>query len=161
MSRPLAGLGTDDESDLQFLKERGLSAIVSLTPNPLSPTTLDRYGFAHLHLPLEDFSAPTMEQIAEFVTWVREHLEGDGRVAVHCLMGQGRTGTMLACYLVSEGRFPEEAIREARAKLPSAIETRAQEQAVHDWWEVLQQGAQLQGTSVRWVTRPPLPFGCP
>ena len=141
MARPLVGLGTDEEDDLDFLKAEGITAVVSLTERPLSADALDRHGFARLHVPIEDFQPPTMEQVAEFVAWVDERLTEGSGVAVHCLMGQGRTGTMLACYLVSQGTPPDDAIREVRDQLPAAIETNSQERAVHEWWGVLKQGA--------------------
>ena len=55
-------------------------------------------------------------------------------VGVHCAMGRGRTGTMLACYLVArEDYSPDKAIDETRRRRPGSIETRRQEQAVRDF----------------------------
>lgn len=52
-------------------------------------------------------------------------------VAVHCMLGHGRTGTMLACYLVKARALSgAAAIREIRRLRPGSIETREQEQAV-------------------------------
>lgn len=49
-------------------------------------------------------------------------------------MGRGRTGTMLACYLVAkEGYSAVDAITETRKRRPHSIETRTQEKAVHDF----------------------------
>ena len=59
---------------------------------------------------------------------------GGGHVAIHCAMGCGRTGTMLACYLMhEEGLSAEEAIAETRARRKGSIENRKQEQAVIDY----------------------------
>ena len=58
----------------------------------------------------------------------------EGAVGVHCAMGCGRTGTILACYLVaSEGYSADDAIIEARKRRKGSIETRRQEQAVRDY----------------------------
>jgi atypical dual specificity phosphatase len=51
-------------------------------------------------------------------------------VVVHCAAGQGRTCTLLSCYLVALGRSAEEAIREVRRIRPRSIETDEQEQSV-------------------------------
>lgn len=49
-------------------------------------------------------------------------------------MGIGRTGTMLASYLVAvESYTAEDTIAETRKRRNGAIETREQEQAVHDF----------------------------
>lgn len=138
MSKPLVGMGAGQEDDLDFLRRQGITAVVSVTRRPLPAAALREHGISLLHLPIPDFSPPTGEQVARFVAWVDEQLRRGGRVAVHCLAGQGRTGTLLACYLVSRGASATEAVRQVRAKDPAAIETTAQEQAVHDWAEVVQ-----------------------
>lgn len=52
-------------------------------------------------------------------------------VAVHCMLGHGRTGTLLACYLCKEQHLAGgDAIREIRRLRPGSIETAEQEQAV-------------------------------
>ena len=58
----------------------------------------------------------------------------EGAVGVHCAMGCGRTGTILACYLVArEGYSADDAIIETRKRRRGSIETRRQEQAVRDY----------------------------
>lgn len=59
-------------------------------------------------------------------------------VGVHCAKGRGRTGTMLASYLVArEGYSGDEAIKETRRRRNGSIETRGQEQAVRDFADYL------------------------
>ena len=45
-------------------------------------------------------------------------------------MGQGRTGTVLAAYLIREGKSPTEALAMVRAACPGAVECRLQEQSL-------------------------------
>src|SRR5213594_3320997 len=61
-------------------------------------------GFAFLCLPIPDGHAPTMEQAPEFVRFVNEQRKIQRPVAVHCEAGLGRTGTMLAVYLIAQGQ---------------------------------------------------------
>ena len=55
-------------------------------------------------------------------------------------MGRGRTGTMLACYLVAkEGYSAEAAIAETRRRRRGSLETRRQEKAVHRFEQSLKE----------------------
>uniref|UniRef100_A0A673JWF2 Dual specificity protein phosphatase 23 n=1 Tax=Sinocyclocheilus rhinocerous TaxID=307959 RepID=A0A673JWF2_9TELE len=57
-------------------------------------------------------------------------------VAVHCLHGFGRTGTMLACYLVKSRKITGiDAINEIRSIRRGSIETREQEQMVVQFYQ--------------------------
>lgn len=58
----------------------------------------------------------------------------NGDVAVACMGGVGRTGTVAACALVRAGRSPEEAIARVRdVRHPEAVETAEQERFVRDY----------------------------
>lgn len=57
-------------------------------------------------------------------------------VAVHCMHGHGRTGTMLACYLVKSRKMSGgDAIAEIRRIRPGSIETHEQEKAVVQFFQ--------------------------
>jgi atypical dual specificity phosphatase len=51
-------------------------------------------------------------------------------VAVHCAAGLGRTGVIVACYLITLGRTADEAIDEIRNLRPGSIETAEQVEAI-------------------------------
>ncbi|MFH0911211.1 MAG: dual specificity protein phosphatase family protein [Planctomycetota bacterium] len=124
------GSNTDLTKDLDFLASQKIGAVVSLTPRRLDEGALKARGFRWLHLPIEDFSSPSMEQIETFVQFVDERLAENRAVVVHCGVGYGRTGTMLACYLVHDGLDAEEAIWQIRLFRPRSIETAGQEATV-------------------------------
>ncbi|KAJ4939335.1 hypothetical protein JOQ06_028784 [Pogonophryne albipinna] len=69
--------------------------------------------------------------IDRFLSIVEEaNAKGEG-VAVHCMHGHGRTGTMLACYLVKTRKMSGiDAINEIRRLRSGSIETNEQEKAV-------------------------------
>lgn len=130
----LAGLARPRHGDIAALPSHGVVALVSLTEAPLDRDAVARQGLEYLHLPVRDFGAPSMETVETFVKFVRRiHAERGGAAAVHCGSGMGRTGTMLACFLVSEGRCAEEAVAEVRRLRPGSIETDGQERAVSGW----------------------------
>ena len=124
------GNGGDLADDLRRLARRRIRAVVSLTENPLDRGLLDRFGFRSLHVPVLDFTAPALEQVERFLHFVDASLKEDLPVLVHCGAGLGRTGTMLACYLVHAGMAPGEAIETVRRARPGSIETREQEECV-------------------------------
>lgn len=92
--------------DLDFLLEKGITAVVSLNEVPPDSSILKSKGLSHLILPVQDHYGPTIEQILEMVTFI----DSQNSTLIHCNAGQGRTGTLLAAYLISKGMPCEEAI---------------------------------------------------
>jgi len=132
----------DLTADLDEARRCGISAVVSLTERGLPPPYLAQAGLAYLHEPVEDFHPPGMDQVARVVKFIEAQAGGGGgAVLVHCAAGIGRTGTMLAAFLVARGMEPAEAIDRVRDLRPGSIETREQEQAVYDWKACMEGGA--------------------
>lgn len=128
----IAGMAKPASSvyDFEFLKEKGFGAIVSLTEFPLSEVLIEEFGFSVKHIPVRDFEAPTLEQIEDFVAFAEKVRSEGKKLVVHCDAGIGRTGTILACYLVSKGYRAADAIEEVRTKRPGSLETIEQEEVV-------------------------------
>ncbi|MFB0559792.1 MAG: dual specificity protein phosphatase 23 [Candidatus Lokiarchaeia archaeon] len=123
----LAGASRPNRSgDLQRLADEGVRVLVTAMMNPLDTETVPSSGLEYHHIPVRDFGTPTLEQLQEFVDIVNENRAKGQPVAVHCLMGCGRTGTFLAAYLINQGMSFEKAVQEVRQKRPCSIETRGQ-----------------------------------
>lgn len=119
------------EASLSALAGQGVTLLVNLHERPHAPERLAPHGLTSVHVPLRDFSTPTPEQLERTVQLIEDALSQEQRVAVHCGGGLGRTGTVLACYLVSRGETADAAIVRVRRLRPGAIETQGQVQAIH------------------------------
>ncbi|MGR3309792.1 MAG: dual specificity protein phosphatase 23 [Candidatus Brocadiales bacterium] len=126
MARPASTV-----NDFENLRDDGIDAIVSLTEDQLNQPLIEEFGFEYLHIPIEDLSVPTMDQIEDFVEFACRMRKEEKSIVVHCGAGIGRTGTILACYLVSKGYSAEESITEVRRKRPGSIETDEQLEIVY------------------------------
>jgi len=113
------------------LHQRRIGLLINLHERPDPPALLAELQAETVHLPVQNSDAPTQEQLDRGVAAISDALSRGVRVAVHCGAGLGRSGTLLAAYLVSRGSAPLEAIDKVRTARPGSIETREQEDAVH------------------------------
>lgn len=132
----LAGAqGPTNRRDLMYLKLHDIRAIVRMEEQTISGENVE---LVDLYEPVTDFRPPLPAQIDRMVEFIAEQIETWERpVVVTCMAGIGRTGTVLACYLVHEGYAPDKAIELVRELRPRSIQTREQEGAVHEYAELL------------------------
>lgn len=129
----VAALARPDEADLGWLRANGVQVLISLTEHPLPRHWVNNAGLMTVHIPVTDFTAPTERQLRLAVDTIDRAKQSGMGVAIHCAGGKGRTGTVLAAYLVTLGMTASEAIRKVRELRPGSVETFEQEQAVAEW----------------------------
>ena len=125
----LAGSARPETTDeMRALNAQGIRAIVSLTGTPLIPSVVNDLGFAYLHSHIS--GTPPVLQLHDIIQFIEENSAKSKPVLVHCGEGKGRTGTVLAAYLVYHGMSADVAIERVREKRPGSIESLDQENAV-------------------------------
>ncbi len=127
----------ESNEELKTLDARNVGLIISLTEQPLPNKFFNGTKLQKLHLPIEDFKAPTIQQVQEMVHHIKEQIATGKKVIIHCRGGIGRTGTMLACWLVAEGMNAKNAIDTIRQLRRGSIETKEQEKLVHAYFDSL------------------------
>lgn len=127
--RKLAGSARPvTKEELEALRAEGIRAIVSLTGTPLNPETINelRFDFLHSHIS----GMPNAEQLLKIIQFIEKENSNSKPVLIHCGEGKGRTGTVLAAYLIHQGVDADEAIRLVREKRPGSIQTPDQEESL-------------------------------
>ena len=134
---PLPGKTGSLKDDINYLKNEGITLLVSLTEKIPGFSLLKTAKIDSLHLHIKDFHAPTIKQLIYFSHKVDEVILKGGRVGVHCHAGKGRTGTFLAAYMVFKGSNGDDAIKKIRKLRPDSIETKEQENVIKAYYRYL------------------------
>jgi protein-tyrosine phosphatase len=132
----------DLDHDFALLREVGVERLILLVEDEelrrwSDPAIVGRgsaAGVTVLRHPLPDGAAPgSNDEMDAILAEIRE-ARGTGNVAVACMGGVGRTGTVAACALVAGGMTPEQAIATVReVRHPTAVESSEQEQFVRSF----------------------------
>ena len=118
---------------LHFIKE-GVDTIVTLTEEPHPANSHLARRFDWVHFPINDFGVPDMDDTYRLILRMADMVKAGHKPLVHCLAGIGRTGTILACYLVyTTGQPAGGIIPWLRQIEPGYIQTRDQERFVEEF----------------------------
>lgn len=112
-------VGTNQCCQMHFddkLKKEGISADISLEEERIdAPFGVDFYVW----IPIKNHAAPKEEQLDFGVATLEKLVSLRKKIYVHCQNGHGRAPTLVAAYLVKQGRTPEKAINFIKSKRPT------------------------------------------
>ena len=126
----LAGSGIPTSIDeVQWVIKQGVKSIVTVREEPLDDEWIK--DVKYLHVMSNDMGVPEFNDLLAAVDFIHSRLTHDEPVLVHCLAGLGRTGTILASYLVKyQNMSADEAIQKVREERPGSIQSFPQEEII-------------------------------
>ena len=117
----LYGMPAPKKEDLEDLNKAGIKSIICLLEDNSNIETYNKNGFESLWLPVTDDKAPIFEQVEKLVDFIENQNKKNNPVAIHCQGGKGRTGTLIASYLIAKGASYEDAMNQIEINQPNAI----------------------------------------
>ena len=121
--------------DLSFLYCQGVRAVVRMEERTIAADSGGMFDLVDMFVPVPDFTPPELDQIQRMIEFIDQQTAEKRPVVVSCYAGIGRTGTVLACYLVHRGASPEDAINRIRELRQGSVQTPEQEAAVYGYAE--------------------------
>jgi len=104
---------------IPYFKEHGVSTVIRLNTVEYERDSFVKSGIDHLDMYFVDGTSPPMPIVEKFLNAVESTT---GVVAVHCKQGLGRTGSLIACYIMKHFDFTAgETIAFLRIQRPGSV----------------------------------------
>jgi atypical dual specificity phosphatase len=131
IEKTLAGSGMPvNLQQLLWVAKSGIRSVITVRESPLPTSWLAKTGqkLEYRHLKVDDFCAPSLENLESTVRYIGQHINEEKPVLVHCAAGKGRTGTILAAYIMKQDPNLSflEAIKKIRVLRPGSIQSEEQ-----------------------------------
>ena len=123
--------------DVPRLREAGVRAVINLCEEYSGPVkAYDLAGIQQLHIPLVDYTSPSLPQVEECVAFIDRYVSQGDIVYVHCKAGRGRSATVVLCWLMaSRGLSPEDAQAFLLSKRPQILRHLSRRRVVQEYWQ--------------------------
>ncbi|MGZ8256199.1 MAG: phosphatase domain-containing putative toxin, partial [Gallionella sp.] len=131
---PAPGVSAPIDYDLKLLAKTGITKLITLTETDLDQAVLRCHGLSNLHMPIFDREAPSVGQTHMLLVRMQRMIDAGEVLAVHCKAGLGRTGTILAAWMIREGGLSAtNAMERLRRIEPGFIQSASQENFLHEY----------------------------
>jgi protein-tyrosine phosphatase len=103
------------------------------------PQKAAEYGIAYRNYPIPDLSVPqqTLPDFDLFIRTILASLDQGRNIAVHCLGGLGRGGTIVAAVLIASGYSANDAINWVQQQRPGSLKRKNQQQFLRRYAQYL------------------------
>ena len=130
LENKLAGSAIPTSIDeVQWAIDQGVKSIVTIREEPLDDSWIKDVNYLHVHS--DDMGVPEFDDLVNTVDFIHKRITSNEPVMVHCLAGLGRTGTVLACYLIKHQKMSaDKAIQKVRDERPGSIQSFPQEEII-------------------------------
>jgi atypical dual specificity phosphatase len=129
---PAPGVSAPIDYDLSLLARVGITKLITLTETDIDQEALRRHFLSNIHLSVFDREAPSIGQTHMLLVRMQKLIEAGEVLAVHCKAGLGRTGTILAAWLIREGGLTaDDSMARLRRIERGFIQSKDQEEFLH------------------------------
>lgn len=93
-------------TDYRWIQENGISAVLNVTREwEDDEDFFRRNGIEYKSIPVDDLTAPSINQISLGVEFIQTILVRGGKILVHCAKGRGRSATLLCAYMAENSQL--------------------------------------------------------
>ncbi len=131
--------------DVPRMQHEGIRAVVNTCEEYAGPTrAYAAAGIEQLRIPTIDFTPPQLADVQRAVSFIQRQVAQGHKVYVHCKAGRARSGTVVICYLISQGLTPTQAQQLILRQRPHANPHLARRSVVQQFWQQQQPAAAAQ-----------------
>jgi len=126
------------KEEIEWAKEEGVKSVVTIREEPLDNEWVKDLNY--LHVMSDDMGIPEFSDLVNSIDFIHQRITDNEPVMVHCLAGLGRTGTILACYMIKyENMSADDAIQKIREERHGSIQSFSQEEIIFRFEEFVRE----------------------